>query len=313
MGIFALMDDFPLQAYGAVGGRVDVVIHVRVRGGRALPQLSAGLDGYAPSSPVEVHVDDTPDVQFPPSPVDDPIEQFSTTDDEAVEDDDLLVAAESATDSTASADSLVGYDDDDDSGHQLFMHRQLRWNNLMAAFRDGSAEGPAPPSPSYSQATTLHYVLSPVDEQIVPSPPTATTVIDSDDELELLGPAFKRQRLEDPVGFQIFVKTLSGSSLILWVEGSDTIEMVKHQIICMLGWIFSQPRDLILVLDGLQLADARTLRECGVEAGTQLTLVMRLRGGAGMDAASDVDPFEDFDDSGEDGLSSSGPPEVSGK
>jgi hypothetical protein len=70
---------------------------------------------------------------------------------------------------------------------------------------------------------------------------------------------------------------------------------------------------LILVLDGLQLADARTLRECGVEAGTQLTLVMRLRGGVGMDAASDVDPFEDLDDSGEDGLSSSGPPEVSGK
>jgi hypothetical protein len=46
------------------------------------------------------------------------------------------------------------------------------------------------------------------------------------------------------------VKTLSGSSLILWVEGSDTIEMVKHQIICMLGWIFSQPRNLILVLEG---------------------------------------------------------------
>jgi hypothetical protein len=32
-----------------------------------------------------------------------------------------------------------------------------------------------------------------------------------------------------------------------------------------------------------------------------------------MDAASDVDPFENFDDSGDDGLSSSGPPEVSGK
>jgi hypothetical protein len=35
--------------------------------------------------------------------------------------------------------------------------------------------------------------------------------------------------------------------------------------------------------------------------------------GAGMDAASDVDPFEDFGDSGEDGPSSSGPPEVWGK
>jgi hypothetical protein len=248
-------------------------------------------------------------LQFPPSPVDDPIEQF-TTDDEAVEDDDLLSTAESATDSTASADSLPGYDDDDDSGHQLFMHRLLRWNMMMAAFTDGTAA--APPSPTYSQATTLHYAPSPIDEQVVPSPPTATTVIDCDDELELLGPALKRQRLEDPEGFQIFVKTLSGSSLILWVESSDTIEAVKQQIICMLRWIFSQPRDLILVLDGLQLADARTLRECGITAGTQLTLVMRLRGGVGMDAASDVDPFDSFDDSGDD-LSSSVPPEVSGK
>jgi hypothetical protein len=81
----------------------------------------------------------------------------------------------------------------------------------------------------------------------------------------------------------------------------------------MLGWIFSHPRDLILVLGGIQLDDARTLPECGITSGTQLTMVLRLRGGVGMDSASDVDPFETFDDSGDDGLSSSGPPEVSGK
>jgi hypothetical protein len=237
-------------------------------------------------------------LQFPPSPVDDPIEQFSTTDDETVEDDDLLSVAESATDSTASADSLPGYDDDDDSGHQLFSHRRLRWSNMMAAFSDMSlAAVPAPPSPSYSQATTLHYVLSPVDEQVVLSPPTATPVIDSDDEVELLGPASKRQRLEDPedTGFQITVKTLSGSTLLLWVENADTILQIKHQIIWLLGWIFSQPRDLILVLGGIQLEDARTLPECGITSGTQLTLVLRLRGG--MQNADDVDPFSDFDSS----------------
>jgi hypothetical protein len=264
-----------------------------------LPQLIAGLNGFVPPSPVELHVDDiVPDLQFPPSPVDDPIEQFSTTDDETVEDDDLLSVAESATDSTASADSLPGYDDDDDSGHQLFSHRLLRWNNMMAAFADISlATVPAPPSPSYSQATTLRYVLSPVDEQVVLSPPTATPVIDSDDEVELLGPASKRQRLEDPedTGFQITVKTLSGSTLLLWVENADTILQIKHQIIWLLGWIFSQPRDLILVLGGIQLEDARTLPECGITSGTQLTLVLRLRGG--MDNADDVDPFSDLDTS----------------
>jgi hypothetical protein len=77
----------------------------------------------------------------------------------------------------------------------------------------------------------------------------------------------------------------------------------------MLGWIFSQPRDLILVIDGTQLDDARTLRECGITAGTQLTLIMRLRGGVGMDSASDVDPFDSLD-SLEDELGSS-VPEVS--
>jgi hypothetical protein len=127
------MDDLRLQAYGVVGGRVEVVIHIRVRDGRALPQLSAGLNGFVPPSPVEVHVDDTPDLQFPPSPEDDPIEQF-TTDGESSEDDDLLSVSASATDSTASANSLPGYDDDDDSGHQLFDHQRFRWNHMMAAF-----------------------------------------------------------------------------------------------------------------------------------------------------------------------------------
>jgi hypothetical protein len=124
----------------------------------------------------------------------------------------------------------------------------------------------------------------------------------------------KRQRLEDleDEGFQITVKTLSGSTLLLSVENADTIETIKQQIIWMLGWIFSQPRDLILVLGGVQLDDARTLPECGITSGTQLTLVLRLRGGVGMDSASDVDPFDSFDDSGDD-LASSVPPEVSGK
>jgi hypothetical protein len=79
------------------------------------------------------------------------------------------------------------------------------------------------------------------------------------------------------------------------VESPDTIEAVKRQIICLLGWIFSQPRDVILVIDGIQLGDARTLRECGITAGTQLTMIMRLRGGVGMDNASDVDPFDSLD------------------
>jgi hypothetical protein len=368
MGVFALMDDLPLLAYGVVGGRVDVFIHVRVRGGRMLPQDQADLNGWTPPQPVDVHVDeveqdeaplpDSPlteydmheqepsdwhfdliaemeaenpltatDLElraasinerlammqvnlpvvapaFPPSPVDDPIEQF-TTDDESVEDDDLLSVVESETDSTASANSLAGFSEEEDC---MFNHRGLRWNMLMASFVAPNQPIPSEPSDDEdSQATTLHYVLSPepAPEQVVYSPPTATAVIDCDDEVELLGQALKRQRFGDPEeGFYIFIKTLSGSTLILWVENADTIETVKRQILCTLRWIFSQPRDLILVIDGIQLGDARTLLECGITAGTQLTLIMRIRGGAGMDNADDEDPFDELDSS---------MPEVAGK
>ena len=96
-------------------------------------------------------------------------------------------------------------------------------------------------------------------------------------------------------GFQIFIKTLNGSSITLWVEHGDTIETTKRQLILMLGWIFAQPRDVILVLNSIQLEDARTLRECGITQGTQLTLIMRIRGG--MEAADDVDPFDELDSS----------------
>ena len=84
------------------------------------------------------------------------------------------------------------------------------------------------------------------------------------------------------------------------MEPGDTIETVKHQIIWMLGWIFSQPRDLILVLNHVQLEDARTLRECGITAGTQVRTIMRIRGGVlggGMGGADDVDPFDELDSS----------------
>ena len=84
-------------------------------------------------------------------------------------------------------------------------------------------------------------------------------------------------------------------SLTLWVEHTDTIKTIKRKLIVMLGWIFAQPRDVILVLDSIQLEDARTLRECCITAGTQLTLVMRIRGG--MEAAEDIDPFDEPDSS----------------
>ena len=77
------------------------------------------------------------------------------------------------------------------------------------------------------------------------------------------------------------------------MANTDTVETVKRLILFTLRWVFSQPRDLILVLGGGQLDDARTLQECGITSGTQITMIMRLRGG--MQRADDSEPFdEDF-------------------
>ena len=79
MGKFALMGNLSFQAYGVVGGRVDVILHVRVRGGRALPS--------PPPRAIEVSIDAPLDDAWGPHlHFDDPIEQF-TSDDEVVEED----------------------------------------------------------------------------------------------------------------------------------------------------------------------------------------------------------------------------------
>ena len=52
-------------------------------------------------------------------------------------------------------------------------------------------------------------------------------------------PDGKRQRRCD--GFQVVVKTLSGRTIILWCEGSDTVAMLKRILYGMMGFMFSDP------------------------------------------------------------------------
>ena len=93
------------------------------------------------------------------------------------------------------------------------------------------------------------------------------------------------------------------------MENVDTIETVKRLILFTLRWIFAQPGDLILVFGTIQLEDAHTVQECGITAGTQLSLRFRLRGG--MQASDDFEPSDDDlgTDSCDDMVSST--PEVS--
>lgn len=82
-----------------------------------------------------------------------------------------------------------------------------------------------------------------------------------------------------PQGFQIFVKTLTGKTIIVWVEASDSIINVKAKILDKLSWIFTQPRDLRLICSGRQLEDGRTLQDYNIGEASTLFMLLRLRGG----------------------------------